>query len=367
MQTDTNAVGLYRKRFTIPPGWADRETFLHFAGVQSTCRVFLNGRYVGYHEDSMTPAEFRITEALKTGENVLAVEVINWSDGSYLEDQDFWRLAGIFREVLVINRPKLHLRDLQIRTDLEETTYKNATLKVAAYVHNLAGQTMPVFRLKTTLYDPKQQVVFAETQLSAQAVGSEQERVLRLSRYVTNPLLWSAEVPNLYTLTLQLLGADGLVLEVVSQKIGFRDVKMRGGQLLLNGQPITFKGVNRHEFDPTTGRVISRESMIQDIKLMKQHNINAVRTSHYPNATDWYDLCDEYGLYVMDEANIESHDLWYKGYEIAERPEWRDAFVARGRALVERDKNHPSVVVWSLGNETSMGQNFRDMASISAS
>ncbi|HEX9957762.1 MAG TPA: glycoside hydrolase family 2 TIM barrel-domain containing protein, partial [Fibrella sp.] len=364
IQADTNAVGLYRKRFTVPADWADRETFLHFAGVQSTCRVFLNGRYVGYHEDSMTPAEFRITDALQAGENILAVEVINWSDGSYLEDQDFWRLSGIFRDVLLISRPRLYLRDLQLTTDLEEPAYRNGTLRITAYVRNLAGQQMPAYRLKTTLYDPKKQVLFTEVTPSSTAVGSDQEGMLRLSKQVTNPLLWSAEMPNLYTITLQLLGPDGQTLEATSQKIGFREMEMKGGQLLVNGQPVTFKGVNRHEFDPNTGRVISRESMIRDIKLMKQYNINAVRTSHYPNVTDWYDLCDEYGLYVIDEANIESHDLWYKGYEIAERPEWRDAFVVRGRAMVERDKNHPSIIMWSLGNETSMGQNFTDMANI---
>lgn len=369
IQADTNAVGLYRKRFTLPTDWADRETFLHFAGVQSTCRVFLNGRYVGYHEDSMTPAEFRITDALQAGENILAVEVINWSDASYLEDQDFWRLSGIFRDVLLINRPKLHLRDLQLTTDLDEPTYRNGNLKLTAYVRNLAGQRMPNYRLRTTLYDPKKQVVFTETTASEKAVGSEQEGVIRFTKYVMNPLLWSAEIPTLYTITLQLLNPDGQVLEAISQKIGFREMEMRGGQLLVNGQPVTFKGVNRHEFDPNTGRVISRESMIRDIKLMKQYNINAVRTSHYPNVTDWYDLCDEYGLYVIDEANIESHELWSKGastpgYDIADRPEWRDAFVARGRAMVERDKNHASIIIWSLGNETGMGQNFRDMANI---
>lgn len=364
IRADTNAVGLYRTRFKVPADWTNRETYLHFAGVQSTCRVFLNGRYVGYHEDSMTPAEFRITEAMQPGENVLAVEVINWSDASYLEDQDFWRLAGIFRDVTLVSRPRLHLRDVQIATDLEDPTYRNATLKLTTYVRNLLGQQMPIYRLKTTLYDPQKQVVFTETLLSENAVGSEQEKVLRLNQYVTNPLLWSAEMPNLYTLTIQLITNDGQVQEAISQRVGFREMEMRNGQLLVNGQPVTFKGVNRHEFDPETGRVISRESMIRDIKLMKQYNINAVRASHYPNVTDWYDLCDEYGLYVIDEANVESHDLWYKGYEIAERPEWRDAFVARGRAMVERDKNHPSIIIWSLGNETSMGQNFRDMANI---
>ncbi len=364
IQTDTNAVGLYRTKFTVPANWSDRETFIHFAGVQSTCRVFLNGKYIGYHEDSMTPAEFRLTEALRPGENVLAVEVINWSDGSYLEDQDFWRISGIFRDVTLLNKPRVHLRDLQIATDLEDPTYRNATLKMTTYIRNLTGSTMPAYLVKATLYDPKKQVVYTANLSSANAVGSDQENLIRVNQYLTNVQLWSAEAPNLYTLTLQLMGMDGVVQEAVSLHVGFREMEMRGGQLLVNGQPVTFKGVNRHEFDPNTGRVISRESMVKDIKLMKQYNINSVRTSHYPNVTDWYDLCDEYGLYVIDEANIESHELWYKGYDLAERPEWRDAFVARGRAMVERDKNHPSIIIWSLGNETSMGKNFTDMASI---
>lgn len=362
--TDTNAVGLYRLRFTIPDNFRGRNVFLHFAGVQSTCRVYLNGQLVGYHEDSMTPAEFRINDKLKSGENLLAVEVINWSDGSYLEDQDFWRISGIFRDVFLYATPTTYLRDLYVVTDLDDQ-YNHATLKVTASIRNLSptGTKVP-YRLKATLYDPKRAVVFTETINSENAVDTGEEAIFRVSKVVKAPALWSAESPSLYTLILQLIGADGQLSEAVSQRIGFREMKLAGGQLLLNGKPVTYKGVNRHEFDPNTGRVISRESMIQDIRLMKQHNINAVRTSHYPNVTDWYDLCDEYGLYVIDEANIESHELWSKGQSPAAKPEWRDAFVARGRAMVERDKNHPSIVIWSLGNESDMGQNFRDMADI---
>lgn len=366
---DTNAVGLYRMRFTVPANFQDHNIFLHFAGVQSTCRVFLNGQLVGYHEDGMTPAEFLITDKLKTGpagatENLLAVEVINWSDGSYLEDQDFWRISGIFRDVFLYATPTTYLRDLYVTTDLDEQ-YQDATLKLTANIRNLAPlATQGAYRLRVTLYDPKRAVVFADALTSENATDTGQEVIFRLTKAVKAPALWSAELPALYTLTLQLIRPDGQVAEAVSQRIGFREMTLANGQLLVNGKPVTYKGVNRHEFDPKTGRVISRESMIQDIKLMKQYNINAVRTSHYPNVTDWYDLCDEYGLYVIDEANIESHDLWYKGQTPAAKPEWRDAFVARGRAMVERDKNHPSVVIWSLGNETDMGQNFKDMAEI---
>jgi beta-galactosidase len=362
--TDTNAVGLYRVKFTVPTDFQDRAVFLHFAGVQSTCRVYLNGQPVGYHEDGMTPAEFLITDKLKSGENLLAVEVINWSDGSYLEDQDFWRLAGIFRDVFLVATPKTYLRDLSVVTDLDEQ-YTDAALKIVANVRNLipAAPQSP-YRLRAILYDPKKAVIFSETISSETATNAGEETIFRIRKDIKSPALWSAESPILYTLTIQLLGADGQVMEAVSQRIGFREMTMTNGQLLVNGKPVTYKGVNRHEFDPNTGRVISRESMIQDIKLMKQYNINAVRTSHYPNVTDWYDLCDEYGLYVIDEANIESHELWMKGQSPADKPEWRDAFVARGRAMVERDKNHPSIVIWSLGNESDMGQNFKDMADI---
>ncbi|GAB2579162.1 beta-galactosidase, LacZ type [Spirosoma areae] len=361
---DTNAVGLYRLRFTVPAGFQDRNIFLHFAGVQSTCRVFLNGQLIGYHEDGMTPAEFLITDKLKPNDNLLAVEVINWSDGSYLEDQDFWRISGIFRDVFLIATPKTYLRDLAVVTDLDDQ-YRDATLKLTANVRNLAPSATQVpYRLRATLYDPKKTVIFSETINSANATDTGQEVLFRLNKEVKAPALWSAESPALYILTVQLIGTDGQPTEAVSQRVGFREMTRTDGQLLLNGKPVTYKGVNRHEFDPNTGRVISRESMIQDIKLMKQYNINAVRTSHYPNVTDWYDLCDEYGLYVVDEANIESHYLWSQGQTPAAKPEWRDAFVARGRAMVERDKNHPSIVIWSLGNETDMGQNFRDMADI---
>ncbi|WP_245564871.1 glycoside hydrolase family 2 TIM barrel-domain containing protein [Spirosoma panaciterrae] len=361
---DTNAVGLYRLRFTAPANFQDRSIFLHFAGVQSTCRVYLNGQPVGYHEDGMTPAEFLISDKLKAGENLLAVEVINWSDGSYLEDQDFWRLSGIFRDVFLVSTPKTYLRDLAVVTDLDDQ-YRDAVLKINASVRNLSGvATQAPYRLRVTLYDSKKAPVFTETINSDNATDTGQESLFRFRKEIKAPALWSAESPVLYTLTVQLIGSDGQPTEVVSQRVGFREMTLTDGQLLLNGKPVTYKGVNRHEFDPTTGRVISRESMIRDITLMKQLNINAVRTSHYPNVTDWYDLCDEYGLYVIDEANIESHDLWGKGQTPAAKPEWRDAFVARGRAMVERDKNHPSIVIWSLGNETGMGQNFKDMADI---
>lgn len=356
---DTNAVGMYRTTFTVADV-KDKQIFLHFGGVQSACYVWLNGVAIGYHEDGMTPFEFDVTEDVKAGVNNLAVEVINWSDGSYLEDQDYWRLSGIFRDVNLLLLPKVVLTDFSART-IPDANHENATLKLSAYVKNYGQQPIHAHQVLFTLYDASKNVVTTPVSQMVGTLEMGKEGAVRAEMPVPNPAKWSAETPNLYTLTVQLMNSDGKVLEAASQRVGFRDVKIKGGQLLVNGKAVTIKGVNRHEFDPETGRVISRESMIKDITLMKQHNINAVRTSHYPNASEWYDLCDQYGLYVMDEANIESHELWIKNIILADNPQWRAAFLARGNAMVERDKNHPSVIIWSLGNESGMGQNFVDM------
>ncbi len=358
---DTNATGLYRTTFTIPVDWTQRPLFLHFGGVQSACYVWLNGEPLGYHEDGMTPFEFDISTKIQDGPNTLAVQVINWSDGSYLEDQDFWRLSGIFRDVYLMSPPPVHISDFVVQTDLADD-YRNANLKVSVYAKNHTKEAKYGYLLVTTLYDANgQKAIPAKTQTIGM-LDPGGEMPVRLEFPVTSPQKWSAETPYLYKLTMQILGPDGSVMEAVSQPVGFREVKIKGGQLLVNGKAITIKGVNRHEFDPETGRVISRESMIRDITLMKQHNINAVRASHYPNVEAWYDLCDQYGLYVVDEANIESHELWYKKVILADKPEWKAAFLARGKAMVERDKNHPSVIIWSLGNEASNGANFVAMA-----
>ncbi|CAG5071613.1 Beta-galactosidase [Dyadobacter sp. CECT 9623] len=358
---DTNAVGMYRTTFNITPENKDKQLFLHFGGVQSACYVWLNGVAIGYHEDGMTPFEFDVTDDIKPGLNHLAVEVINWSDGSYLEDQDYWRLSGIFRDVNLLILPKVMLTDYSVRTILDQN-HEHATLKLNAYVKNYSPQTIHAHQVLFTLYDANKTVVTTPVSQMVGALETGKEGAVRVDIPITAPVKWNAETPYLYTLTVQLMNSDGKVLETASQKVGFRDVKIKGGQLLVNGKAITIKGVNRHEFDPETGRVISRESMIRDITLMKQHNINAVRTSHYPNTSEWYELCDQYGLYVMDEANIESHELWRQNVILADNPQWKAAFIARGNAMVERDKNHPSVIIWSLGNESGMGQNFTAMA-----
>ncbi len=361
IDADTNATGLYRTTFNVSESDKGKTFFLQFQGVQSACYVWLNGVAIGYHEDSMTPFEFNVTEDIKSGINDLAVEVVNWSDGSYLEDQDFWRLSGIYRDVNLIMVPDIHINDFSVRTDLD-ASYQNATLKVSTFVKNFSKQAAAGNQLVLTLYDDKKSVIVSPMNHLIGNLESGGEVPVRIDIPVSNPKKWSAEDPNLYTLTIQILNSNGQTIEAVSQRVGFRDIKIAGGQLLVNGKAITIKGVNRHEFDPETGRVISRESMIKDITLMKQHNINAVRTSHYPNVPEWYDLCDEYGLYVMDEANIESHELWQKNIILADKPQWKAAFLARGTAMLERDKNHPSIIIWSLGNESGMGANFTAMA-----
>ncbi len=359
--TDTNSVGSYRTTFNVPDTWQGKQLFLHFAGVQSAMYVWVNGQRVGYSEDSMTPAEFNITEYVQSGSNTLAVQVINWSDGSYLEDQDFWRMSGIFRDVFLFATPAVHLRDYAFTTDLDES-YTDATANLRLHLTNYADSNFRTQNVRVLLLDARQDTILQDQIAVAKPIPVGQEMVIEASYDVPNPLLWSAEQPNLYQLTLSLEDADGSTTEVISSRVGFREVAIENGQFLVNGVPIYFKGVNRHELDPEKGRVISEASMRQDIELMKQHNINAVRTSHYPNDPRWYALTDEYGLYVIDEANVESHQLWNEGRSPVSDTAWQQAFVARGVAMAERDKNHPSIVMWSLGNETGDGPNTQAMA-----
>jgi beta-galactosidase len=356
---DTNATGLYRRTFSIPTSWSNKQVFLHFAGVQSALYVWVNGEKVGYHEDGMTPAEFNITPYLKKGENTLAAEVINWSDGSYLEDQDFWRLSGIYRDVFLFATPSVHIRDFHVKTDLDNT-YSNAVLDLTVNVKNYAGQNEEEHTVKWQLADLSGKT-FVAGEIKAGKALAREERIANIREAISSPLKWTAETPNLYLLTLQLLDENGKLLEVMNQKIGFRKVEIKNGQLLVNGKAVEIKGVNRHEFDMYKGRSVSHDLMVKDVKLMKQLNINAVRTSHYPNAPEWYSLCDEYGLYVMDEANLESHELWAEKHYLSEDTVWTKAFVERGVAMVERDKNHPSIIFWSMGNETGWGRNFDSM------
>ncbi len=350
---DDNPVGSYRTRFTLPDAWEGRQTFLHFAGVNSAFYVWVNGHFAGYSEGSRTPAEFNISPYIReSGENLLAVEVYRYSDGSYLECQDFWRLAGIFRDVRLISREAVYMRDFEVRTDLD-AGYRDAELNLAVEVRNLTRRNVTC-RVQARLLDSAgMQIDRFGGPVEASGAGS-----VRYSRLIHDPLKWSAETPHLYTLLISLFDPEGRLIEVVPARIGFREVEISGGQLLVNGRPILFRGVNRHEHDPDTGHYITSESMIRDIRIMKQHNINAVRTCHYPDAPQWYELCDEYGLYLIDEANIESHGIGYRpDRTLANRPEWRAAHLDRVERMVERDKNHPAIVIWSLGNEMGDGVN----------
>ncbi len=359
--TDTNSVGSYRKTFTIPERWQGKQIFLHFDGVQSALSVWVNGQEVGYSQDSMTPAEFDITAYVKPGENLLAAEVIRWSDGSYLEDQDFWRMSGIFRDVYLFATPKVHIRDYFFRTDLDEH-YENAEAKLNITLTNFGEENYQPHTVQVFILDAEGDTVLNDVLQATQTIATGQEMVMEATYEVPTPKKWSAEQPHLYRLGLILTDATGQVTEAISSQVGFREVEIKNGQLLVNGVPIYIKGVNRHEIDPEHGRVVSEETMIQDIKLMKQHNINAVRTSHYPNTPRWYALSDQYGLYLIDEANVESHQLWNEGVYLTRQPEWKNAFVSRGVAMTERDKNHPSIIMWSLGNETGDGDNITAMA-----
>ena len=360
IQHDDNPVGSYRTEFVIPSSWKNRQIFLHFDGVESAFYLWINGKKVGYSQGSRTPAEFRITDFLQPGKNLLAVEVYRWSDGSYLEDQDFWRLSGIFRNVYLFSTPQMHIRDFEIHTDLD-SDYRDAELRVTARVHNYGPRAFWKPRVDVTLFDPQGRLVNSEVLASDETdyLRSGAESVLVMRAHVENPLKWTAETPNLYTVVLRLKNKTGKVAEFESAWIGFRKVEIRGNQFWVNGKPILIKGVNRHEHDPDTGHYVSEESMRKDIVLMKQFNINAVRTCHYPDDPRWYELCDQYGLYLIDEANIESHGMGYKpDHTLANRPEWEKAHLDRIQRMVERDKNHPSVIIWSMGNEAGFGTNF---------
>lgn len=353
-----NPVGSYKREFQISD-WKDREVFIHFAGVKSAFYLWINGEKVGYSQGSMTPAEFNITPYIKTGKNTVAVEVYKYSDGSYLEDQDMWRLAGIFRDVIVTGKPKVDIRDHYIYCDFDDN-YEDALLKITAKINNYHSLEMSGYRLTVGLMDEKGVYVGGKVLASKEiSVGAGQQLKVQLEHQIANPLKWSAEIPNLYKVILTLLDENHQVVKVIVTDFGFRKVEIRDSQLFVNDKPIMIRGVNRHEFGPEDGHAISVDMMEQDIKLMKAYNINAVRTSHYPNATAFYDLCDRYGIYVMDEADIETHGL--RESIPGSDPKWTKPCVDRVTRMVERDKNHPSIILWSLANESGDGNNFRIM------
>lgn len=360
IQRDFNPVGSYRREFEVPAAWTGRQVFLHFAGVESAFYVWVNGTRVGYSEDSRTPAEFNITRRLRPGKNVLAVEVYRWSDGSYLECQDFWRLSGIFRDVYLFSTPPVHIRDFELTGGLADD-YRSGIVRVRAWVRNYGDEAAGPHRVQVRVLDdslrPARPLCVLEGATGRMAPGAE--AVVGLQAAVPDPRRWSAEEPNLYPVLLVLSDARGRPLEVERGNLGFRRVEVREGKLLVNGARIFVKGVNRHEHDPDTGHYVTPQSMTADIRLMKQSNINTVRTSHYPDDPAWYELCDRYGLYLIDEANIESHGMGYDpAVTLGNNPEWLAAHLDRAQRMVERDKNHPSVIIWSMGNEAGDGVNF---------
>lgn len=349
-----NPVGSYKRTFTIPADWNNKDIFIQFGAVSSAFYVWINEQFVGYSQGSKTPAEFNVTDYVKKGRNNIAVEVYRWCDGSYIEDQDFWRLSGIQRSVFLHARPATRVTDYFVRAGLDDD-YENGILEMDVDINYDAEKPDAEYSLEYKLLWGDNTVVSEVKELNTDGgTGS-----VRFDAHIGNINKWSAEKPDLYTLVLNLRGDKGEIIESLSSDIGFRTVEIKDSNLYINGKYIYLKGVNLHEHHDVKGHVIDEETMMKDIMMMKSHNINAVRTSHYPQPELWYELCDKYGLYLIDEANIESHGMGYnKDVTLAHKPEWLAAHHDRAARMVERDKNHPSVIIWSMGNEAGDGQNF---------
>lgn len=352
---DFNPVGSYKRSFKVSSEWKDKEVFLHFGAVSSAFYVWVNEQLVGYSEDSKMPAEFNVTKFLKSGNNSVSVEVYRWCDGSYLEDQDFWRLSGIQRSVFLHARPKTYISDFFANADLENN-YNDGLLKLNVSLKS-QGDNVNEFIVSASVFDGKKDL-FTE---SKDIKISDNKAVVNFTRIFPGVRNWSAEQPNLYSLVISLKDKNGKIFESVSTKIGFRKVEILNSQLFVNGVAIHIKGTNMHEHNDVTGHVIDEETVMKDIRMMKSNNINAVRTSHYPQQEFWYEMCDQYGLYLVDEADVESHGIGYdKDVTLADKPQWAAAHIDRLKRMVERDKNHPSVIIWSMGNEAGDGNNFLD-------
>lgn len=368
-----NPAASYVKWFDLPPGWKEGPVYISFQGVESAMILWCNGNYVGYSEDSFTPAEFDLTPYVREKNNKLAVRVIKWSSGSWCEDQDFYRFSGIFREVYLYTVPDLHIWDLRVKTLFPEQNYETARLSIELKARVTKSGTVRAVLKEAKIRGSAWEETGPEC---ARAENDFKERTV-FSLEVRNPRLWSSEKPFLYELLLEVRDRDGLLQEVVSQKVGFREIKIQDGLMKINGRRLVFHGVDRHEFSSRNGRSITREEILTDIRTMKRHNINAVRTSHYPNTSWFYELCDEYGIYVMDENNMESHGSWdavsrgvsrFEELIPGDRPEFREMMLDRVRSTYERDKNHACVLVWSIGNESyggttplAMGNLFREL------
>jgi len=358
-----NPVGSYCRTFQLPENWKDKQVFINFGGVQSAMYLWINGQKVGYSENSMSPAEFDITRYLHTGENKVAVEVYRWCDGSYLEDQDIWRLSGIFRDVDLIARPKSYIRDFFV-TATPNSTFDQATVGINVSVENRSAQNLSDLKIEAEISGFTQQGKLVEQELTTKvaAVLQGKQTVVTVKSMIDQPRLWSAETPDLYHLTLRLKNKKNELIEKAECFFGVRSIEVRGEVFYVNGRPVKLKGVNRHEQHPRTGKHVSRNSMIRDLELMKQANINFIRTCHYPDDPLFYELCDTYGFYVMDEANQESHGMGLGNKTLGDNPVWKQSHVERAVSLVQRDKNHACVIFWSLGNEGGKGQNMVAMA-----
>ena len=348
---DYNPVGCYVTNFSVNPEWIDRRTVIRFGAVESAFSLWINGKKVGYSQESKTPAEFDISDFIHTGENRIAMQVFRWSDGSYLECQDFWRLSGITRDVELYSTPWTRIRDIDIRSGLVNR-YQDGECVV-----KVSFGTKELNRIRTALYlfDGKEGLWKKEESLMIR-----QDTSISFVTRIKDIRPWSAENPKLYTFRIDLFDGEGQILQSIPHEVGFRSSEIRNGQFLVNGQPVLLKGVNLHEHHPYKGHVMDREMMLRDLSLMKQHNINAIRTSHYPQPEYFYEYCNRYGFYVVDEANIESHGMYYGERSLAKKPSWGPAHLDRIRRMVERDKNQPCVVIWSMGNEAGNGINFEE-------
>lgn len=364
---DYNGVGSYQRTFTLPANWKDMNITLHFGGVSSGFKVWLNGKFLGYGEDSFLPSEFNITPYLQAGENIVSVQLIRWSDGYFLEDQDQWRMSGIHREVMLLAEPKLRIADFQWQAKLDKQ-YKDAVLSIRPRIENLTGKAVPGYKIEARLFDSNNKEVLQKPlERSVESIINEiyprldNVKFGLLETTLKKPDKWSDEKPNLYTLTLSLVDSTGQTLEVKSCKVGIRSIEFskEDSKLLINGKVTYLYGINRPDHDPVKGKALSREDILNDVRTIKRFNFNCIRTSHYPMDPYLYDLCDEYGILVIDEANLETHGL---GSKLSNDPMWTGAYLDRATRMVMRDKNHPSIIIWSLGNEAGRGPNHAAMA-----
>ena len=351
---DMQEIGFYRKSFTLNENFNGREIFLHFGAAKSALEIYVNGEFVGYSQGSMTPHEFNVTKVLKPGENVITAKLYRYSDGSYLEDQDMWWLCGIYREVYLFAEPKLCLRDFYFKTDFDDS-YTDSNVTLNMYINNY-NNIRGKMTASAKLIDSNNGEILLGTKETELSGGNE---AVTFTETVKAPEKWSAETPNLYTLVMT-IELDGKIICVKTYKVGFKKVEIKGEKIYYNGMPLMIKGVNRHDFDCDNGWAVPREIYTQDLDIMKQNNINSIRTSHYPDDPYFYDMCNKYGFYVMDECEVETHGVRRKGVP-GSNPVWTGAVVDRMQRMVLRDRNNPCVFMWSLGNEAGDGSNFMEM------